>query len=431
MIRHCTRNESHGQTLFTFPMPGLRRPFRVLTKYPFKERAQFEVAEIETNLNYYLSKWDKPEEWEKLKWKIVELFPKSRPLRRLECFQETQATNRQITGETLVSELLDRYLTDYQKEHPKTAKKVAPHIKPVRDFFESELFGAGKPAKVKDLTEANVKLFRAYRRDTPSEKTGNTIAPATINANLNHISGALKFAGLPVPELHLYNVTNKNQRMGFFELEDLEAFVRHLPPWLENLVRFEFLLGWRISETLSRRMKVHVDMKIGELRVLPGESKNNHPRTISLNDWPELKGIIQDQIDRFPSTMWLFHREGNEIKYNTFWEHWAKARKLVNEERKNAGLPPFELGVNGLEHDFRRTAARNLYRTLKDQYQTNYIMGWEPNSQMLVRYNIITAEDIRGAIAKIGRVLRPNYPKNTQTSGVFEGKSLEILGNSD
>ena len=431
MIPHCNRSESHGKTLFTFPMPGEPRAIRVLTLYPFKERPQFEVAKIEADLNYYLSKMDTPE-WEKLKWKILELFPKSKRLRQLECLQE-RAADGEITGETLVSKLLDDYLTEYKKEHPKTAHKIAPHIKPVREFFDSELF-EGEPAKVKDLTEKNIKKFRAYRRDTPSEKTGKPVARATINKNLICISGALQFAGLPVPEkLGLYDVVNEfpNVRTGFYNEDECDAFVRHMPDWARNIVRFEFLLGWRISDTLSRKMGEHVDLREGVLKVLPGEGKKNCPRTIYLNKWPALKEVILDQIRRFPSTTFLFHRDGNQIPYNTFWDNWAKARKLVNEERTKAGLPPFELGKNGLEHDFRRTAARNIYRMLKDPFRTNHIIGWKPSSQMLVRYNIITDEDIKDAIEKIGQIPTQNYPKNTQTWRVSGEKSAEMLGNSD
>jgi hypothetical protein len=74
-------------------MPGKPRFSVCLYEYPYRrsrsKRHQPEVEEIRTKLNYFLGFLGAPE-WEGVKWEIVKLFPHSRPLRRLDCFQGEQ-----------------------------------------------------------------------------------------------------------------------------------------------------------------------------------------------------------------------------------------------------------------------------------------------------------------------------------------------------
>lgn len=51
-----------------------------------------------------------------------------------------------------------------------------------------------------------------------------------------------------------------NARQGFFEEEDLQAILPHLPDHARNLVEFLYLTGWRVGEALRLHWS-DVDLK--------------------------------------------------------------------------------------------------------------------------------------------------------------------------
>jgi integrase len=79
----------------------------------------------------------------------------------------------------------------------------------------------------------------------------------------------------------------------FFEREQLEAVLRHLPEYFRPVAIVAFLTGWRArSELLTRRWR-HVDFEHGWLRLEPGETKNGQGRTFPFMALPELRAVIE------------------------------------------------------------------------------------------------------------------------------------------
>lgn len=64
-----------------------------------------------------------------------------------------------------------------------------------------------------------------------------------------------------------------NARTGFFEREQFEVVLTHLPEDLRPVIHTAFLTGWRIDSELLTRRRQHVDLKAGWLRLEPGEGK--------------------------------------------------------------------------------------------------------------------------------------------------------------
>jgi integrase len=383
--------------------------FSVVTDFPYrKTRPCPEVRRITVDLDAILARQGTPAEWNTEKWKILKLFPYSKNLQELDCFKGEAG---EVSGETLIGELLDNYLTDYQTRCPKNAPKIKSHIVPVRGFF-GEL-----PAK--DLTLKLVEAFKRDRMNSPlrgwAAKTGKGAARATVNQNLQVLNGAFKLAKLPILfQLPFENLANHpNARKGFFEEKEFEAFLRYLPEWMGNLVKTEYRTGWRISELLSRKTHEHLDLEKCTLRLEPGETKNNEGRTFPFAKYQKLRDVLRDQVSatekwraatrHFAPVVWLFHRDGQPIKYSTFHKFWVIARTKVNEERVVAGLPPYE--QNKLSHDFRRTAARDMLAAGIDERVVMKLVGWKTFA-MLQRYAIVDLQTLEAATAQLGQMER-------------------------
>jgi integrase len=68
----------------------------------------------------------------------------------------------------------------------------------------------------------------------------------------------------------------QNTRSGFFEKDDLERVLAHLPPDLADLVTFLYLTGWRRGEAVALAWS-QVDRKARVLRI--ETTKSGEPRT--------------------------------------------------------------------------------------------------------------------------------------------------------
>lgn len=68
-------------------------------------------------------------------------------------------------------------------------------------------------------------------------------------------------------------------RTGFFEREQIERLLDHLPTAVRPVVRFAYITGWRIpSEVLTLQWR-HVDFEARVVRLDPHTTKNDEGRT--------------------------------------------------------------------------------------------------------------------------------------------------------
>jgi integrase len=184
-------------------------------------------------------------------------------------------------------------------------------------------------------------------------------------------------------------------RSGFFEREQFEAVVKHLPEHLRPVAIFAYETGWRLQEVISREWR-HVDLDAGTVRLEPGETKNKRPRMIY--GTPELLEVLTGQrqrVDVFQRTRgriipWVFFRpDGRPVK--SFRKAWKRAC--------------FAAGCPGrIFHDFRRTAVRDLVRRGVNTEVAMRVTG-HLTRDVFGRYNIVSDQDMREAAAKMaGRV---------------------------
>ena len=93
---------------------------------------------------------------------------------------------------------------------------------------------------------------------------------------------------------HISKLAMNNARKGFFEREQFEAVLAHLPDDVKPMVEVAYITGWRISSEIATRQRHHVDLKAGWLRLEPGETKNGKGRNFPLT--PRLRVVVERQL---------------------------------------------------------------------------------------------------------------------------------------
>jgi integrase len=156
---------------------------------------------------------------------------------------------------------------------------------------------------------------------------------------------------------HIPMLKERNVRIGFFERDQIERVLDHLPAAVRPVVRFAYITGWRIpSEVLPLQWR-HIDFEARVVRLDPHTTKNDEGRTFPFTDaLQQLLEAQEAEHDRLRADgvlcPWVFHRTGKKVKGNRivrFTKSWKKACE-------KAGCP------GRIPHDLRRTAVRNLVR---------------------------------------------------------------------
>jgi integrase len=255
-------------------------------------------------------------------------------------------------------------------------------------------------------TADRVTAYAAQRLDEGAK-------PSTINYEMATLRRAFRLgldAGRVTAQPKISMLRTNNIRKGFFEKEQFEAVLRHLPDHLKPVAHAAYLTGWRKEELLSRQWR-HVDLNEGWLRLEPGETKNGEgrdfPFTIELREllWAQHEGIqeLKRRSDRIVS--WVFYRpDGGRVGDSR--KAWATACRL-------AGVP------GRLLHDFRRTAVRNLERAGVSRSAAMRMTGHRTES-IYQRYAITDSTMLQEAAAKLdafhlaqgARVNSPQFSPN-------------------
>jgi integrase len=110
--------------------------------------------------------------------------------------------------------------------------------------------------------------------------------PATVNRETQLLGQAFKLAqehGLVQRVPRIRRLPERNTRQGFFEQEEFEAVIHHLPTYLKDFVRFAYLSGWRKGE-IPQLQWADVDRKAHVIRLRPDASKTQEGRVLVLDE---------------------------------------------------------------------------------------------------------------------------------------------------
>jgi integrase len=271
---------------------------------------------------------------------------------------------------------LDNYRSDVDIE-----LRGRLHIRP--------FFGKCKAARI---NEGDIDQYILFRR-------GEEAKNATINRELATIKRAFRLGirkKLVTDRPHITMLEEDNVRQGFFEPDQFQAVLKHLPERLRPVERFAYITGWRKMEVLTLQWR-NVDFEAGIVRLEAGTTKNREARTFPFTD--ELRAVLEEQRARADAlknrsiiTPWVFfYLKG--VRSGRPFGHYKRAWATACEK---AGIP------GRLVHDFRRTAVRNLVRAGVPERVAMTMTGHKTRS-VFERYNIVSEGDLFEAAQKLDR----------------------------
>ena len=218
----------------------------------------------------------------------------------------------------------------------------------------------------------------------------------TINREIAVLRAALRLGyqhdlvpRLPVIKLLPdYSVRNE-----FFTRAEMDTLLPYLPEYLQDVVLFGFLTGWRKGEILGLEW-ANVNRATGVIRLHPEQNKGRTVRVLALQG--ELTTLINRRWHARKAGSRLathvFHRAGCPLSNSNVRRHWLIACR-------QAGLG------HRWFHSLRRSAARSMSLQGVPEKVIMSIMGHKTRV-MFDRYNIVTEADQR---AYAERLFQPQH----------------------
>ena len=267
-------------------------------------------------------------------------------------------------------DLRDLIITDYTNN----GRKSLGDLKTTRLPRLDAVFGGTKAI---DITTTSVERYKTLRLKDKS-------APATVNRELASLKQMFRLGlrqGMVATMPYLAMLAEHNVRKSFFELDQFQAILKHLPAEYHPLFEMAYITGWRMKSELLTRQWRHVDFGgKGWLRIDAGEAKDaTAGREFQFTTWMrealERQRKFISKVEKKTGSVipWVFCRPDG-VRIHTFYEPWREACKLA--------------GIERIPHDFRRTAVRNLERAGVPRTTAMAMIGHKTES-IYRRYSIV------------------------------------------
>lgn len=232
---------------------------------------------------------------------------------------------------------------------------------------------------------------------TPEQR--KPVSPATINRELQTLKRMFSLAiqsGRIATKPHIEMLNEAAPRAGFFEREQYESVLRHLPAELQPVVSFTYITGWRMADEVLPLEWRQVDFEAGEVRLEPGTTKNKDGRTFPFT--AELRAVLLAQHAEHKRL-----KKAGHIFPQVFFREVAEGRggekkpKVITSLNKAWKVACRAAGCPGrIPHDMRRSAVRNLVRAGISERVAMMMTGHKTRS-VFERYNITSPGDLKDA----------------------------------
>ncbi len=277
-----------------------------------------------------------------------------------------------------------------------------------------------------DIETTRIREFIRKRQEkgAPNSTINRSLAALRRMFHLAKQDGKLR----DVP--HIPMLKEPPPRKGFLEYDQYARLRDALPDYLKPITTMGFYTGMRLGELRSLRWE-QVNFANKEVQLDPGQTKNDEPRVIPLNDLPELLHMLRMASDaRRPGYDFVFFRDGGPL--GNFYKAWTRTCVRIGlgrmvckncsvtvegkpycAECKKAGHPS-QLKYCGLVfHDLRRTGIRNLIRAGVPERVAMQISGHKTRA-VFERYNITSKRDLQDAARKLGAYLETQNGENSR-----------------
>jgi integrase len=270
--------------------------------------------------------------------------------------------------------LADLYLNDYRANRRRSLSHAERHVRTLRGTFGLD--------RALDITTERIAAYTAAR-------LADEMKPGAINRELAALRRmftlAVRARLLPHRPYVAMLDESDNVREGFVEPAEFEAVVSHLPPDLQDAVRFAYHTCWRIGAIRALEWR-DVDLDARTIRLRAESAKNGKPKTLPLAG--EVLAILQRRALKCdPALPFVFSHNGRRLgRFRKTWQHAVTAA-----------------GLGGLfVHDLRRSAARNNVRAGTPERVVMDLGGWRTRS-VFDRYNVTSERDLGEALERVSR----------------------------
>jgi len=273
------------------------------------------------------------------------------------------------------------------------------------------LDAAFRDSRAVDITTDSIRAFICDRQK-------NGAANGTINRSLALLRRMFRIAvadGKLREVPHFPMLKEASPRKGFLEHADYQKLRQELPEYLRPVLAIGYYTGMRLGEILRLRWR-NLDLVNAEVRLDPGTTKNDEPRTIPMPS--ELLEMLRIERSRNPGSEFVFMNAGERIV--TFRKAWNSAcvraglgiftccgcnasvspgsRCAECKKAKRRARPRQYRGL--IFHDLRRTGIRNLVRAGVPERVAMAISGHKTRA-VFDRYNIVSGRDLKDAARKL------------------------------
>ena len=278
----------------------------------------------------------------------------------------------------------------------KLTGRIAKHLTPV--------FGGKRLARITTEDVVNFVAHRlkqgivAHKGKRKGQRIGD-VSNAEVNRELQTLKRIFNLAIEQEriamrPTIRL--LQESAARSGFFEREQYESVLKHLPSEVQPVITFAYHTGWRISSEVLPLEWRNVDFAAGEVRLDAGTTKNKDgrvfPMTAALRKLLKAQHVEHERLKKaghiFPNVFWrMVADERGGTKHPKPITSFNKVWKIAC---RKAGCP------GKIPHDLRRTAVRNFVRGGIPERVAMRHTGHKTAS-VFQRYNIVSDTDLRDA----------------------------------
>jgi integrase len=323
------------------------------------------------------------------------------------------------------TDLITEYKVNERRSLDELERRIEKHLKP---YFTGR--------RMASISTADVRSYVAHRQEQGivahrGPRTGERIADvsnAEINRELTILKRMFSLAVQAEKILrrpHIPLLEERNTRTGFFEPEQYQAVLRHLPAPLRPVLTFAYVTGWRIaSEVLPLEWR-QVDFTAGEIRLDAETTKNRDGRVFPMTD--DLRVLLTTLRAEYDQ-----RRKGGQLAPWVFVRMVANGRRGAKAPKRIAAFTKAwkhacrAAGCPGrIPHDLRRTAVRNMIRRGVPERVAMQLAGHKTRS-VFDRYNIVSDGDLRTAAGQLSGVAGTIQGQAGSASPASEGETIKI-----
>jgi integrase len=302
----------------------------------------------------------------------------------------------QLTFHDAAQAMEDDFTANGKKSIKSVQRRIAKHLKP---FFGNR--------RMAGITVSDVTAYVAHRQvEGIVNKKGVRIGDVSngeINRELQVLKRVFSLA-IEAGKLAMKPTSKLLQeapaRSGFFERDQYEAVLKHLPAEIVPIIKMARITGWRIADEILPLQWRQIDFDANEIRLDAGSTKSGRGRVFPMT--VELRKVLKAQQVEHARL-----KNAGHIIPNVFWRMVADERggekkpQPVIRFNKVWKIAVTKAGCPGrIPHDLRRTAIRGFVRSGMSENVAMRLSGHQTRS-VFDRYDVVSGDDLREAARKL------------------------------